>query len=352
MRVSIVMAVYNGEKYLSAQLESIREQTVLPFELIAVDDCSTDSSPAILSEFAKRVPFSVRIIRTPGNLGSGSKFGYGQVFMAGMESARGDVVFFSDQDDYWFKEKLSRHLEIYQEFPDMGCVINDAILTDEKLEHSGFTQFDLFKLRKLDNAHNVLGSCTSVKRSLMQLFMPVPRFMAHDALLGQCMTSYGLRYELRSPLQYYRRHVHSAMSGMFKGFILNRLSFANTVHKPGAALLFLSDWYVRLSFFLSASKSGYESELMALTETHKFGTGLLSDRDLGILINKERVLSQIADIETKINLLREEIGLSGLSFVNRLKRVLGFIKSNRLPKNKSGILRAIKDLFYPTLRKD
>ena len=51
MKISIVLAAYNGEKYLKQQLESFCYQTRFPDELVIVDDCSTDSTPTILKEF-------------------------------------------------------------------------------------------------------------------------------------------------------------------------------------------------------------------------------------------------------------------------------------------------------------
>ncbi len=54
--ISLVLPVYNGERYLRGALDSIFAQTFSDFELIAVDDCSTDTTPAILAEYAARHP--------------------------------------------------------------------------------------------------------------------------------------------------------------------------------------------------------------------------------------------------------------------------------------------------------
>ena len=56
MKTSVVMATYNGEKFLKQQLDSILSQTVLPDELVIVDDCSTDRTCEILSNYKKEYP--------------------------------------------------------------------------------------------------------------------------------------------------------------------------------------------------------------------------------------------------------------------------------------------------------
>src|ERR1700688_4351827 len=65
-RVSIVIAAYNGERFLRPAIESILNQTFRDFELIVIDDSSTDSTPQILSEFKDE---RVRVIRNKRNLG-------------------------------------------------------------------------------------------------------------------------------------------------------------------------------------------------------------------------------------------------------------------------------------------
>ena len=60
-KISIALCTYNGEQFLSRQLESIQQQTRAPDELIVCDDCSTDRTIEILRDFAALAPFPVRI---------------------------------------------------------------------------------------------------------------------------------------------------------------------------------------------------------------------------------------------------------------------------------------------------
>jgi glycosyltransferase involved in cell wall biosynthesis len=67
--ISIAMTTYNGERFLEEQLRSLTEQTTLPNELVVCDDGSTDRTPEILAQFAKRASFPVRIVINNHRLG-------------------------------------------------------------------------------------------------------------------------------------------------------------------------------------------------------------------------------------------------------------------------------------------
>ena len=91
VRVSVVMPVYNGERYLRQALDGVLSGNALSFEVICVDDGSTDSTPQILAEYAARDP-RVRVI-TQDNAGAGAARN------AGLALARGEYLSFLDADD-------------------------------------------------------------------------------------------------------------------------------------------------------------------------------------------------------------------------------------------------------------
>ena len=68
--LSIALASYNGERYISEQLDSIAKQTRLPDELVISDDASIDATPAIIEDCARQAPFPVRLLRNSERLGS------------------------------------------------------------------------------------------------------------------------------------------------------------------------------------------------------------------------------------------------------------------------------------------
>ena len=91
--LSIVMPVYNEEGWVTEAVRRVMaEETPLPKELVIVDDCSTDATPARLEEIRKRYGGSVRIFRHRKNLGKGA------ALRTGFQEVKGDVVLIQDAD--------------------------------------------------------------------------------------------------------------------------------------------------------------------------------------------------------------------------------------------------------------
>lgn len=101
--VSVVMATYNGEKYLREQLDSILAQTYPIHELIIQDDCSTDYTPQICREYEAKYP-CVHFYENDHNLG------FNENFKSASMRATGDYVALSDQDDVWFNDKIEKQV--------------------------------------------------------------------------------------------------------------------------------------------------------------------------------------------------------------------------------------------------
>src|SRR6056297_807393 len=135
MKVSIAMATFNGQDYIEQQLNSIFSQTVLPDEIVICDDGSTDSTYEICSRLAASAPFSVKIFRNAENLG------YTKNFEKALSLCSGEIIFFSDQDDVWYPEKIQKMLEPFKQDNDVGLVYSDALVVDEKLESMNVTVF-------------------------------------------------------------------------------------------------------------------------------------------------------------------------------------------------------------------
>lgn len=136
MRISVAMATYNGARYLEAQLESLREQTALPHELVVSDDGSTDATMEILDAFAAHAPFPVHVHRNERNLG------YGDNFLKTASLCTGDWIAFCDQDDVWHPEKLAtvRDAAVH---PGCMLVVHSGALVDEHLQPSGMRMPDI-----------------------------------------------------------------------------------------------------------------------------------------------------------------------------------------------------------------
>jgi glycosyltransferase involved in cell wall biosynthesis len=101
--VSIVMAVYNGSRYIREQLESLVHQTYPIFELIIQDDNSTDDTFSILEEYARNYPY-MHVFKNK------SRKGMGENFYSAMERATGDYIAISDSDDIWELDKIENQV--------------------------------------------------------------------------------------------------------------------------------------------------------------------------------------------------------------------------------------------------
>lgn len=201
MKVSIAMATYNGAQYLQEQLNSFKDQTRLPDELIITDDCSTDDTVKIIKDFALESPFPVVISVNKKNLG------YAGNFNAALEKTTGDLVFLSDQDDIWFPEKLEYITNIAKESSDTLIIMNDTALTDELLNEVGLTKLQQIESAGMTTESFVMGCCCAIRRELLDICLPIPvGFKAHDNWLVGFADSLDSKKVDNKVLQYYRRH--------------------------------------------------------------------------------------------------------------------------------------------------
>jgi glycosyltransferase involved in cell wall biosynthesis len=98
--VSLILATWNGEAYLREQLDSLAVQTVLPMELIVMDDHSSDGTVEILRRFALTSPFPMTMARQL------RRVGYERNFADAGRRASGELLLFVDQDDLWHPRKI------------------------------------------------------------------------------------------------------------------------------------------------------------------------------------------------------------------------------------------------------
>ena len=103
-RVSVIMAVYNEERFLAEAVESVLAQSFGDFELIISDDGSTDATPALAHSFAERDPERVRILR--GEQNQGKPFALNRA----LEVRRGELIAWLDGDDVMLPNKLERQV--------------------------------------------------------------------------------------------------------------------------------------------------------------------------------------------------------------------------------------------------
>jgi glycosyltransferase involved in cell wall biosynthesis len=231
-KLSIALATYNGGRYLKEQLDSFAAQTVLPYEVVVGDDGSTDDTLAVLEEFARTAPFLMRIQRNPRN------YGYSRNFCEIVERCEGDIIFLSDQDDYWLPDKLQRCADALQ-VPGALLVTHDARLADGALNPADATMFGQLRAMGASDPDALNYGCCMAFDRFLAGFVAVPPYDYHDMWLAVVARLMGGRVFIDEPLILYRRHggnaSHSHLTrlrrtGPVQAF-LNRLRRA---HRVGA----------------------------------------------------------------------------------------------------------------------
>ena len=123
--VSVIIPVYNGERYLAETIESVIAQTEVNWEIIAVNDGSTDISQTILEGYAKKIPDRIRVIAVENR-------GVSRARNTAVAAARGTYVAFLDQDDLWAPRKLERQVEMFSRDKNLGISFTNVMFIDEK----------------------------------------------------------------------------------------------------------------------------------------------------------------------------------------------------------------------------
>jgi glycosyltransferase involved in cell wall biosynthesis len=202
MKISIVLATCNGERYLPEQLNSLSSQTRLPDELIIGDDASEDGTVGIVHGFAKSAPFPTKIIR------NGKRLGYKQNFSQLAMQASGDILAFCDQDDVWEPEKLAVLDQYFSRNTGVTCVIHDAAVVDG----SGriLAPSYLGQLRESGYSDNVFvkGCATAISAQLARALYPLPpaSAWAHDNIAHVVAMMNGSRRIIAQRLMAHRIH--------------------------------------------------------------------------------------------------------------------------------------------------
>jgi glycosyltransferase involved in cell wall biosynthesis len=115
--VSVIIPVYNAEKYLKESLESVFSQTFQDFEIIAVDDGSTDKSIDVLNNYNH----SIRLITQTNS-------GPARARNTGIKAAAGKYIALLDADDLWTSDKLRLQINYLEKRPDIGMVFADMLI--------------------------------------------------------------------------------------------------------------------------------------------------------------------------------------------------------------------------------
>lgn len=202
-RISVCIPIFNGERYLLAQLQSILAQLDENDEVIISDDGSTDGSRGLLATMN-----NPRIV-----IVEGPKAGNPALNMAhALSKAQGNYIFLADQDDVWLPNKVTVVLEQLKQF---DLVLHNCSITNENLEITVDSFFEQhgsvpgFWNNWLRN--HFLGCCMAFKREILNKALPFPQQLPmHDSWLGLVASAWYRVGFINEPLLLYRRHGSNA----------------------------------------------------------------------------------------------------------------------------------------------
>ncbi len=211
MKVSVVIPVHNGEKYLAQAIESVLAQTFRDFELLIVDDGSTDRSAEIIRTYTERDP-RVRCL-------SQENRGVAAAGNRGLQAARHEWVARLDADDIFLPEKLERQVDFLRRNPDakilgtLACFINHAGRLLGLVGTEGpYTPAEFYRLVRENRPIYFVNSSTLMHRDTVLALggYREPFAPAEDVDLWIRMAEQGhLMLKVPEPLLLYRMHGES-----------------------------------------------------------------------------------------------------------------------------------------------
>ena len=125
MKISVYITSFNKIKYIEKSILSVLSQTLSPYELLVVDDASTDGSKDLIQSFANKYPTIIKPIYNKNNLGIAKSRNIA------LNNISGDVITYLDADDYFYPNKLENEYNQLIKFPDIDIVYSNFDYIDE-----------------------------------------------------------------------------------------------------------------------------------------------------------------------------------------------------------------------------
>ncbi|MDF2540060.1 MAG: hypothetical protein K0S76_3081 [Herbinix sp.] len=304
--VTIVMTTYNGEKYVSEQIESILSSSYQDIQLWIYDDGSKDDTVSILKAYEKRYPEKIRVHQNAINRGVTLNF------LQAVCQTTSDFIMFSDQDDVWKPEKIAltlkrmRHMESQRGNDTPLAVFTDAVVVDQDLHviHDSFFQSGHLNPKHTDLPHllmeNKLIGCTvminSALRRILQSHRLPKEAKYHDWWLALVATSFGNIGFVSAGTLLYRQHSNNVVGNTgFFAYVKNRITSLQTQKQSLLALqrqaaefgiiyqnLLNEDKQRIITQFASLDKEGVIRRRILIIRYGFFKTGIL--RNIGLML--------------------------------------------------------------------
>jgi len=226
--VSVIMPNYNGAKYISIAIESVISQTYSLWELIIIDDCSTDNSVNIIEEYVAKDK-RIKLIKLPNNSGTAIARN------TGIEVAIGQYIAFLDSDDAWLPYKLEKQVKFIRD-NNLALTYSSYYVIDEYGNVKGIRNIkerisykDLLKTNWIGNLTGIYNA-----QKFGKIFMENVRYEDYTLWL-KILKKVKYAFGINEPLAKYRVLSSSYSSNKFKAIkwmwnIYRRIERLNLLH--------------------------------------------------------------------------------------------------------------------------
>ncbi|UXI00525.1 glycosyltransferase family 2 protein [Photobacterium sp. TY1-4] len=275
MKIAILLSTYNGESFITEQLDSIAIQSYRDFEVFIRDDGSSDNTLSLLHDYCKK-DCRFKLIESNGNLGSAGSF------IQLLKVVESDVYLFSDQDDVWLPSKVERVVEHFKNV-DMDIsvlyhtdlrVVNQSLVT----LHSSFLRQQCMDANYSNSKNNILiqnfvVGCTSavnnsLKKQVFSVDFDIKNVAMHDWWLALIAKFFGrIDFDSNKTILYrqHGKNVLGAPSNSLMRYVISMLT--------GAGIGRVRNFRLKVSAQAVAFMQAYEPHL---AQNHKENLILVS----------------------------------------------------------------------------
>jgi len=212
-KISIALATYNGEKFLSQQLDSLLNQTYQNIEIIICDDNSTDNTINVIENYIKKYS-NIILYKNKKQLG------FVKNFEKVIKLCKSEYIALCDQDDIWIKNKLEVQIQemkllekMYKNRPLLVHSDLKMINENEKIIHSSYFKFRNYRLKNKKDLAYILGACSVMGNTILfnqllknKILPFIEDIEVHDYWIALVNELYGKRKTIYEALVLYRIH--------------------------------------------------------------------------------------------------------------------------------------------------
>ncbi|MEA9413123.1 glycosyltransferase family 2 protein [Flavobacterium sp. PL02] len=211
--VYILLASYNGEKYIETQLESLLSQTYTNWCLLIRDDGSTDCTLGIIEKYIKRDARIKLVDENDLNKGKGACQNFHNLIKVAV-AQEASFIFFCDQDDYWFPDKVEKMMHVVDKSHKPTMLYSSFFYADNNLKklpkHVQEIRSSFLKpsFKRVIVQNTVYGCTMMINYQLAEKCLPIPlEAENHDYWIALVATGIGAKIDhLDIPLMLYRQH--------------------------------------------------------------------------------------------------------------------------------------------------